>query len=324
MVAHRPCWNELITDFLIWVKGSNRAATTVRYYDSRLRGLARWCAEQNIQPWEFAERHLRLYISARTDQGVSEATRSHDQIAAKCLFRHAANEWPQVFAKSPLEKVKVRKPAERYREHASDEEVKALFDAIAKRWSSNNPGIGRFQPRERRFYCARDRALIGMLMCTGMRPDEMLRLTPDDIDRTDPNKPFVIIREAKGRRPRTIPLQPEMDDIIRTWQGVRGDCETRELFRSVFDEPLTGRRLRRIIDSYLENSGVQKRVTARVLRRYFLTAVVAEDFWAAVQIAGHRDPKTTMTYLAPTPEAVRTASLAANPLRRSTARVKKL
>src|SRR5882672_12856913 len=81
----------------------------------------------------------------------------------------------------------------------------------------------------------RDRAMLHLTVCAGLRVSELTGLKIDDID-----LPSMSVRVlGKGRRERTLPLWKTTAAALRAWLAVRGRAAAPEVFVNARGEPLT-------------------------------------------------------------------------------------
>ena len=81
----------------------------------------------------------------------------------------------------------------------------------------------------------RDRAMLHLAVCAGLRVSELTGLKIDDID-----LPSMSIRVlGKGRRERTLPLWKPAAAALRAWLAIRGRVATPEVFVNARGEPLS-------------------------------------------------------------------------------------
>jgi len=81
----------------------------------------------------------------------------------------------------------------------------------------------------------RDRAMLHVAVCAGLRVSELTGLKVEDID-----LPSMTIRVlGKGRRERTLPLWKPAAAALRAWLAIRGEVSTPEVFVNARAEPLS-------------------------------------------------------------------------------------
>jgi site-specific recombinase XerD len=114
----------------------------------------------------------------------------------------------------------------------------------------------------------RDRAMMHLAVCAGLRVSELTGLKIEDID-----LPSMSIRVfGKGRRERTLPLWKTTAAALRAWLVVRGRPVTPELFVNARGEPLSRWGFAYLLKQHVataarEQPGLaKKRVSPHVLR----------------------------------------------------------
>ena len=81
----------------------------------------------------------------------------------------------------------------------------------------------------------RDRAMMHLAVCAGLRVSELTGLQIEDID-----LPSMSIRVlGKGRRERTLPLWKTTAAALRAWLAIRGQVAAPEVFVSARGQPLS-------------------------------------------------------------------------------------
>ncbi len=147
----------------------------------------------------------------------------------------------------------------------------------------------------------RDRAIVTVLLFTGLRIAELAALSRDDIA-ISARKGTLIVRRGKGDRYRQVPLNAEARGTLDAWLAARADLpdsDGKALFLS-----LKGARLSvRAIDLAVRHLGRQADVetSAHTLRHTCLTRLVraGNDLVLVAELAGHSRLETTRRYSLP-------------------------
>jgi integrase/recombinase XerC len=148
---------------------------------------------------------------------------------------------------------------------------------------------------------ARDRAIVVMLLYTGLRLAELVALDLDDV-RVSARKGLVLVRSGKGDAYREVPLNALVRQVFDEWLSER----QRRVASSerAFFVGRAGRRLaKRSVDDVVrglgEDAGVK--LSAHILRHTFLTRMVRQgsDLVLVAELAGHRRLETTRRYSLP-------------------------
>ena len=81
----------------------------------------------------------------------------------------------------------------------------------------------------------RDRALLHLAICAGLRVSELTGLRLDDVT----SQPLTIRIRGKGRRERAMPLWKTTTAALRAWLAVRGAVPSTEVFVNARGQPLS-------------------------------------------------------------------------------------
>jgi site-specific recombinase XerD len=153
-----------------------------------------------------------------------------------------------------------------------------------------------------RLRSSRDRAIVQLLMLTGMRVGELAELEVDDVRLTQRTGELVI-RHGKGDRRRTVPLSRPARAALREWLADRAGHHSRPsitngaVWISRTGEQLSVRSISKIVTAVMARAGVQE--SAHALRHTVATRLVRDhghDLVLVADILGHADIKTTRRY----------------------------
>src|SRR4051794_10392073 len=148
---------------------------------------------------------------------------------------------------------------------------------------------------------ARDRAIVVVLLYTGLRLAELVALDVEDV-RISARKGLVVVRSGKGDAYREVPLTALVPQVLEVWLGERarraGEGE-RALFVGRSGRRLSKRAVDDVVRGLGEDAGVK--LSAHVLRHTFLTRMVRQgpDPRLVAEPAGHRRLETTRRYSLP-------------------------
>lgn len=317
-------WRECYEEFLMDMADTKRPRT-IDFYRDMVGNVIRWSQERGIKVTEYSWRHLKAYLTERAGdysheptkrwskaeiqpaRKVSDATRRHEAVAMKRFFGYLSEQG--IVRPSPLaeyicpraQKPVIRKPTER--------DLERLIKSIDERWDpKKNPRIAAVNPRSRRTFRLRDKAIIGGLIVTGCRITELLSLRLGDICY---ERRQVTFRYTKNGKARTIPADSEWLESVKSWLGVRPRVESDLLFLSRNGTQIDICCFAKSFRGYLAFAGLPI-ITRHSIRHYVLTKVAQRSVLAAQRLAGHSSLATTQIYaqadyehLAETLEAVR-------------------
>jgi integrase/recombinase XerC len=148
---------------------------------------------------------------------------------------------------------------------------------------------------------ARDRAIVVVLLYTGLRLAELVALDVDDV-RVSARKGIVIVRSGKGDAYREVPLNALVRQVLEEWiaeRGRRAPDGERAFFLGRGGRRLSKRSVDDVVRGLGEDAGVK--LSAHILRHTFLTRMVRQgsDLVLVAELAGHRRLETTRRYSLP-------------------------
>jgi integrase/recombinase XerC len=148
---------------------------------------------------------------------------------------------------------------------------------------------------------ARDRAIVVLLLYTGLRLAELVALDIDDV-RVSARKGLVIVRSGKGDSYREVPLNALVRQVLEEWiaeRGRRAPNGERAFFLGRSGRRLSKRSVDDVVRDLGKDAGVK--LSAHILRHTFLTRMVRQgsDLVLVAELAGHRRLETTRRYSLP-------------------------
>ncbi len=216
----------------------------------------------------------------------------------------------QVVAGNPMAAVeKPRVPRSRPKAIVGDDSIDRLIAAASKgRQGARDP------------WPERDFAVIVTLLTCGLRLSELLDLTMRSID--GPPGDRVIGVRGKGNKERTVPLEPEVEEIIATYIESRlrrfpGRIEAQDaLFVANSGRPMKRGALQYLVDQLYREAGIRTKVPAgalvHALRHTFATSLARNGASGTElqRLLGHESLATTQRYVDATAREVRQAARA--------------
>jgi integrase/recombinase XerD len=172
----------------------------------------------------------------------------------------------------------------------------------------------------------RDRAILEVFYSTGIRLEEMARLTIHDVDYKNG---FVRVNKGKFAKDRMTPLGRKACDYVREYlQKVRSEWsksnrDERALWLSSKQPhgPLKSQAIEVMVKQYGRNAGIEKHVTPHVWRHSCATHLVADGANIAYvqRLLGHRSLRTTQIYTRTTIAEIKATHARAHPEARAKA-----
>ena len=155
-------------------------------------------------------------------------------------------------------------------------------------------------PDERTLLGARDRAILETLYSTGIRVSEVVDINVDDVDFLGET----LRVRTKGRRERITPIGPTALNAIQTYLEMRrrdpavARFDPGPLFLNKHGRRLSTRSIRRKLDKYLIDAGLDPSISPHTLRHTFATHMLnaGADLRSVQELLGHQSIATTQIY----------------------------
>lgn len=169
--------------------------------------------------------------------------------------------------------------------HLTREEMQALLDAPDP---STREGV-------------RDRAMLHVAICAGLRVSELTGLR---IDEVAPQSVSIRVR-GKGRRERALPLWKSTSTALRAWLAIRGPAATPEVFVNARGEPFSRWGVAYVLRRHSETANrkcptlTSKQISPHVLRHTCAMVVLqaTQDIRKVSLWLGHSNLTTTEVYV---------------------------
>jgi site-specific recombinase XerD len=164
-------------------------------------------------------------------------------------------------------------------EPLNPDEVKALMAACSPRCPTG----------------LRNRALIVTLWRAGLRIAEALSLEPRDLDAG-----IVRVRKGKGRKARTVALDPEAWAVLQTWLERKARLKIGgPVFSTLKGQPVLSSYVRNLFKRIGKQAALTKRIHAHGMRHSFAAGLADEkvDLRIIQQALGHTSLATTQRYV---------------------------
>ncbi|UCG15594.1 MAG: tyrosine recombinase XerC [Phycisphaerales bacterium] len=147
---------------------------------------------------------------------------------------------------------------------------------------------------------ARDRAMLEVMYSTGIRVSELVDLNISDVDFTGQ----CIQVRGKGKKQRRTPIAPTaLSAVNRFLELRRSDAKAATfdpdaLFVNKHGQRLSTRSVRRKLDKYLAEAGLDPSISPHTLRHSFATHMLnnGADLRSVQELLGHQSLSTTQIY----------------------------
>jgi integrase/recombinase XerD len=138
------------------------------------------------------------------------------------------------------------------------------------------------------------KAMLGLIYSCGLRCGELIRLTMKDVDT---KRGLLIVRQAKGRKDRIVPLSLKTQELLSAYTAL--NPTKNYLFEGQKEgEPYDVRSLQNVLKQAVQKAGIEKPITLHWLRHSYATHLLEDgtDLRYIQEILGHSSSRTTEIY----------------------------
>ena len=282
------CVNDDVTSFLQHLHVVKAAsAHTIKAYQQDLKAFQAYLEPQQVDLRAVNHLHLRGFLGTQA-VSLSAATRARRLAALKAFYRFLSVR--KLITADPARRVKSPKIPKRLPRAVPVDEAFAVVNA----------------PPPTKTLGLRDAAMLEVLYGAGLRVSELCGLSLADLDPAAGTLRVL----GKGNKERLCPLNAEGWSAIEKYLRVRGEllAVAKEgaarapdaLFLNFRGGRLTTRSVQRHLDTYVEQLGLQRKMSPHSLRHSFATHLLAggADIRSIQELLGHASLSTTQRYTA--------------------------
>ncbi|MFT5424204.1 MAG: integrase/recombinase XerC [Phycisphaerales bacterium] len=232
---------------------------------------------------------IRGFLSHLSENQYSPATMARKIATLRSFYKWAHR--TGIVASNPMTLIRTPRQTKRLPKAISIEQVEQLLSA-----PSDTDVLGR-----------RDRAMLETLYSTGIRVSELVGLNISDLDLEGE----AMHVRGKGKKERLVPLGSHALGAIRSYiemlkQDPRfvnnfdgnGVGESLPMFLNKHGKRLSSRSVRRKLDKYLREIGLDPSISPHTLRHSFATHLLdnGADLRSVQELLGHQSLSTTQVY----------------------------
>jgi len=234
---------------------------------------------------------IRGFLAHLGEQQYSAATMARKIATLRSFYKWA--ERRNLADTNPMTLIRTPRQSKRLPKAITVEQVEKLLSA----------------PGDRDLLGRRDRAMLETLYSTGIRVSELVGLNMEDLD----FETEALLVTGKGKKERLVPLgshalqairryaemlqqsAPLADHWARSRQGERTGAP---LFVNKHGQRLSSRSVRRKLDKYLREVGLDPSISPHTLRHSFATHLLdnGADLRSVQELLGHQSLSTTQVY----------------------------
>jgi site-specific recombinase XerD len=275
-----PAFESLVDEYKAsYMAARNLAEKTRIEYETDIRQFLSFLAGIPLSNIEgIAPGHIRAFLARLDRLGLAGSSRRRKFSVVRSFTKWLKD--ANYIANNPTLQIEAPRTGEKEPKVLTKEEYQRLLSLVQK---------------------PRDRAIIQLVLQTGIRLSEVYRL-----NRSDVKVPKKINKEAfgemrilgKGRKERVLVLNYKICEALNAWLAVRPEVETDALFVSKKQQRLSKRQIQNVVYKYFERAGIDK-ACVHTLRHTMATHhyAMGTDILTLKEILGHENLETTTIYI---------------------------
>lgn len=263
----------------------NAADLTLKSYREDMTALTEYLSDTRgrlPEPGEVTPLELRSYVAAMHEAGYAKTSIARRLASLRSFFRFAQREG--LVTGNPAKPLRNPRPDRKLPHFLTTPDIQKLLEAPP---STTPMGL-------------RDRAMLETAYSAGLRVSELVGLNDGDLDLEQ----GVVRVRGKGRKERLAPLGRFAVAALKHWLAVRtlhsraGSGLSAPVFTNKFGKRLTTRSVARILEKWLQHTGLDSRTTPHTLRHSFATHLLdaGADIRSVQELLGHKSLVTTQIY----------------------------
>lgn len=288
-----------LKDFTDYLKNQDRSDLTIKGYRADMVCFARWFQQTNgeaLTPQAVTPTDLREYRQYLVTIRRRKANTVNHHLAAISAYLAWAQSTGTI-DHNPAEAIRNLPQTPSGPRYLNKKDQYALQRAIER-----DMQFSRMRYPKRWVARQRDASLVLFLLHTGLRLQEALDQQMDDLQLSE-RKGLLLVRQGKGSKQRSIPLNAEARKAMSDWLSIRPNKDTRYVWTAVESEPvdaLSSRSVQRSIRRIGLDAGLEG-LTPHVLRHTFAKNLVDSGVGLekVAALLGHASLNTTRIYVTP-------------------------
>jgi integrase/recombinase XerC len=226
---------------------------------------------------------IREFLAYLYAQNYTKSTTARKLATLRSFFKFLIRRG--AVSVNPLSTIRTPKQEKRLPKCLDLEQVQKLLDA-----PDDNDLLG-----------ARDKAMLEVLYSSGIRVSELVELDMSDLDLQE----GILRVRGKGRKDRLTPIGSQAIAAVQRYFELRNaggtgqpEAHGQRVFLNKHGEPLSTRSVRRKLDKYLVEAGLDPGISPHTLRHSFATHLLnnGADLRSVQELLGHQSLSTTQIY----------------------------
>ncbi len=273
---------ELVNNFLKWLEFErNFSEHTLRAYKIDLLQFLAFLEKENHDCLESVDNlQLRKFLAFLRNQGCSKTSIGRKMSSLRSLYKYLLKN--DIIDHNPVETVRIPKKEKKLPNFLDINEIETLLNA----------------PDRKDIKGLRDKAIMETLYSAGLRVNELTMLDNNDVDTLSE----LVKVKGKGKKERLVPIGRYAVDAITEYCQAKNlnkdPIESHALFLNKYNKRLTARSVSRLIDGYLKQTGLNRKVSPHVFRHSFATHLLdrGAGLREVQELLGHAQLASTQIY----------------------------
>jgi integrase/recombinase XerC len=283
-----------LKEFETYLRAGERSALTIAGYLGDVLLFTRWYQEENKEPLTPAG--LSAEAVRGYKQHLLELARKpktvNRRLASLAAYAHWLEQEGLITGRNPVQGIKAVREAPlapRWLERKQRALLLRAADRLVEEAMRRYPRL--------RLMVVRDAAILRLLLFAGLRAGEVVRLHMDDL-LLDERRGSLVIRQGKGGKRRTVPLNAQARKGLAAYLSLRPEGEA--LFLGQRGEAVQVKTVQRAVTRFARAAGL-KNVTPHTLRHTFAKTLIDNGVGLekVAALLGHESLNTTRIYTTP-------------------------
>ena len=270
-------YTEVVDKFLMYLASIDRSLETIEGYRKELEYFNRYLKSIYIKDLDVKDitlENIEGYMYHIKQRGKADSTRKRVVYILRSFYNYACKrKLCEENLPATLESIKTN---QKERVFLDEEEIELMFIHIS------HPIL---------------KSAIQTLYYTGMRVSELTNLRLRDLDMENR---LIYIIAGKGNKNRTIPINSKLYKILKDYlKDIRPVVDSDRLFCTQRSGKLSSQYINKTLYQAQKNSGIEKRVSAHVLRHSFASHLIKLNVPLPYvqKLLGHADLRVTSIYI---------------------------
>lgn len=285
---------KLLQRFLTYLSVEKSSSLlTLNNYERDIRSFGQFLVERFGEDFDWKQvgaLDIRAYLTNMNKREYARKTIARRISALRSFYKFMVRE--NILESNPFARIKSPKLEKKLPVFLEEVEINELLELPERE------GLG-----------LRDQAILELLYATGCRVSELVGLT---LTRIDLGNQYVLLL-GKGDKERIVPLGSTCCRAVKNYYPVRQHLMEKynvpahgSVFVNNRGGVLTDRSVRRIVDKYITQLAVSKKVSPHTIRHTFATHLLdhGADLRAVQELLGHANLSTTQIYTHVTTERI--------------------